>query len=350
MSLSFDLELPRREFILKLKGEMGEGILGVFGPSGAGKTSFFHLLCGLEEPRSGRIILNGRPLVDVERGINLPIHKRRIGVVFQDKRLFPHMTVKENLLFGQKYLKKKTVSLERTAELLDLKPLLNSYPHEISGGEQQRTAIGRALLTSPELLLLDEPFNAVDNSLRVTMLPYLRRLRERMAIPMLVISHDLPDIQKLTSIVYLIEKGSCTGYGEIGNLLDRNREILFKSGPVNTFRVDRLEAEAPGLYSCAVNGASGALIKVPFRPEAGAVLTLPPHEISLSLSPVGHISIQNQIPGRIGRMIPLENRLFCTIEGGISLTAEITLQAAEELGLREGSRVYCLFKAHAVNG
>ena len=350
MSLEFDLELPRRDFLLKVDGRFDGGITGIFGHSGAGKTSLFHMICGLEKPQSGTIRLNGKTLTDCERKIHLPVHKRRMGVVFQDKRLFPHMTVRENLLFGTKYRKEQRIALSEAVDLLDLAPLLDSFPREISGGEEQRTAIGRALLTSPELLLLDEPFTGVDNSRRITMLPYLKRLRDHLKIPLLVISHDLPDIQKLTSTVFMMEKGRCSGYGEIFDLFDSRGEILSRSGIVNTFRVSGSEEISPGLYDCTVGESPSVRIKSPFPPEKGSTLILPPREISLARSRIENITIQNQIPGRITRMIPLGDRLFCRIEGDLTLTAEITRGGAQELRLREGEEVWCLFKTHGLSG
>jgi molybdate transport system ATP-binding protein len=348
MALKFDLELPRRDFVLKLEGELDGGITGVFGPSGAGKSSFFQLLYGLETPTKGKIVLNGKTLVNTENKQIIPIHKRRIGVVFQDKRLFPHMTVRENLLFGQKYIQKSPLNLTDTVDLLDLGTLLDSYPYEISGGEQQRTAIGRALLMAPELLLLDEPFNAVDNSRREAMLPYLKRLRNRLEIPMLVISHDLPDLQRLTSSIYLIEEGRCTGFGNINNLMNEGRRILFRSGQVNTFPIEECEITSPSLYRCTVKGYPSGVLNVPFPVKEGTVLTLPPHEVALSRTAIEKISMQNQIPGTITNMVSLEERLFCRIEGNLSFTAEITPHSAEELELQIGSKVYGLFKAHSL--
>lgn len=215
MPLDFNLQLPRREFDLELSGSFHKGITGIFGPSGAGKTTFFNLLSGLEKPLKGSVILNGRVLTDIDKGIYVPVYKRRIGVVFQDKLLFPHLSVKENLLFGVPYVKEKKISFDDVVDLLDLSSILSSKPHNISGGEQQRTAIGRALLTSPELLLFDEPFNAVDYALRSAILPYIRRLKEILHIPILVISHDLSDLQCLTNQVYLISRGKEEGFGDI---------------------------------------------------------------------------------------------------------------------------------------
>lgn len=211
MSLEFDLTLARREFDLDLSGEFGKGITGIFGPSGSGKTSFFNLLAGIETPGSGFVRLNGRVLADVENRICLPIHKRRIGYVFQDRLLFPHMTVRDNLLFGVPYATKRGLSFDEIVDFLDLEPLLKSKPSRISGGEQQRVAIGRALLYAPDLLLLDEPFNAIDYSLRSSILATIRELGEKSDIPVLVISHDREDLVTLSDRLYRLSGQGLNG-------------------------------------------------------------------------------------------------------------------------------------------
>ncbi|MDC7227768.1 MAG: ATP-binding cassette domain-containing protein [Spirochaetales bacterium] len=226
MSLDFRLELPMRSFDFNIEGKYENGITAVFGPSGAGKTSLLKMLAGLVKPGNGFIQLNGRILTDSEKGIFVPPQKRAIGFVFQEKLLFPHMTVKQNLTFGMRYARKrcpadKMISLSEVVELLDLPEVLDSKPAAISGGEQQRTALGRALLCAPELILLDEPFNAVDCRLRDNILTYLTKLKERVDIPMIVVSHDLPDLQKLTDTVQLIRDGQSEGYGKIEDYLIR---------------------------------------------------------------------------------------------------------------------------------
>lgn len=207
MNIEFDLFLPRRSFDLELKGAFGKGLTGISGPSGAGKTTFFNLLTGLNRPVKGVVVLGGRVLTDTNRGIFVPVHKRRIGMVFQDKLLFPHLSVKDNLLFGFPYAGNKKIFFDDVVEMLDLGNVLKSLPGDISGGEAQRTAIGRALLTSPELLLLDEPFNAVDYELRSSILPYIKGLEQFLSIPILVISHDREDLQYLTDRISLISQG-----------------------------------------------------------------------------------------------------------------------------------------------
>jgi molybdate transport system ATP-binding protein len=225
MSVEFDLKLPRRDFDLELKGSFNKGITGIFGPSGAGKTTFFNLLSGLEMPEKGFVSLEGRVLTDTDKKIFIPVHKRRIGVVFQDKLLFPHLSVKDNLLFGVPFSMGKKVSFDDVVDLLNLSSILKSKPHDISGGEQQRTAIGRALLTSPELFLFDEPFNAVDYSLRSAILPYIRSLNEILDIPILVISHDLSDLQCLTNQVFSISRGKEQGHGDLFAYLESSAVV-----------------------------------------------------------------------------------------------------------------------------
>ena len=348
MSLRFDLTLPRRHFELRLAADFGKEMIGVFGPSGAGKTSFFNLLAGLARPTGGRIVLNGRVLTDVETGVFVPASKRRIGVVFQEKLLFPHLSVRENLLFGRKYAKDPRISLEAAAELLDLTALLDSRPAAVSGGEQQRTAIGRALLTSPELLLMDEPFNAVDLALRRSILPYLKRLKAELDIPVLVISHDLPDIQRLTDLVYLIENGRSTGFGRIMDLFD-GRHGLEDNGLLNTFALTGPERLDDGLYACRMKDAPHLVIKAPCAPEEEFTMVIRPSEISLSRRFVPDISIQNQLPGRIEKIVAEGNRISCIVDSGIRIVAEITPPALKDLALAEGDEVYCLFKTHSLS-
>ncbi len=349
MSLEFDLRLPRRDFVLDLQGSFESATVGIFGPSGAGKTSLFGLLAGLEQPSEGRIVLNGRVLADTKKDIFIPASKRRIGVVFQEKLLFPHMTVLENLCFGIGYSSSRKVSLERVVELLDLSSLLSSMPADISGGEQQRVAVGRALLTSPELLLLDEPFNAVDNSLRSVILPYIRRLRDELKIPMLVISHDLPDIQRLTDQVYLVDKGRCAGYGRVFDLFGKGGFSEKGHELVNVLKLSDPQARGDGLYGCRVSGAPGVHIKSPVAVPGEFSLVIHPHEIALASRKIDGISIQNQLCGRIERFVEKERGVYCMIDAGVKLAAELTSAAVKEMKLEEGLDVVCLFKAHALS-
>ena len=236
MSLEISVTLPRNRFDLDLSCTLEQQTTGIFGPSGAGKTSLFNLIAGIEKPERGQIVLNGRELVNSETGTHVPMHKRGIGVVFQENLLFPHLTIRENLLFGLRYRStKKKALFDDVVGIMHLGDHLEEFPHRLSGGEQQRTAIGRALLASPELLLMDEPFNALDSGLRLSILPYLKTLQQELQIPMLVISHDIGDILRLTRSILFISRGRAVGPDEISMSWERQLGEFTVSGEVCHF-------------------------------------------------------------------------------------------------------------------
>lgn len=181
------------------------GITAVFGVSGAGKTSLINAISGLTRPQAGRIVLNGRVLNDTAQRICLAPEQRRIGYVFQDARLFPHYKVRGNLQYGM--AKSMVSQFDKLVDLLGIAPLLDRLPGRLSGGEKQRVAIGRALLTAPELLLLDEPLASLDIPRKRELLPYLQRLAQEIHIPMLYVSHSLDEIQHLADRVLVLEAG-----------------------------------------------------------------------------------------------------------------------------------------------
>jgi molybdate transport system ATP-binding protein len=187
--------------------------LALFGPSGAGKTSLALMLAGLLTPHSGHIRLGSDTVFDHTQSINLPPQKRRIGIVFQDGRLFPHLTVKQNLLYArlQRAVSPDALTLETVLALLDLAPLLARHPASLSGGERQRVAIGRALLSDPRLLLLDEPLSALDAARREDIIVYLQRLRDADLVPMILISHRRDEVLRLAEAVLLVSEGRCAG-------------------------------------------------------------------------------------------------------------------------------------------
>ncbi|HEY4469027.1 MAG TPA: molybdenum ABC transporter ATP-binding protein ModC, partial [Klebsiella sp.] len=189
------------------------GITAVFGVSGAGKTSLINAISGLTRPQQGRIVLNGRVLNDAEKRIYLAPEKRRIGYVFQDARLFPHYKVRGNLKYGM--AKNMADQFDKLVDLLGIAPLLDRLPGGLSGGEKQRVAIGRALLTAPELLLLDEPLASLDIPRKRELLPYLQRLAREINIPMLYVSHSLDEIQHLADKVLVLEEGTVKAFGNL---------------------------------------------------------------------------------------------------------------------------------------
>ncbi len=189
--LEFDCRFSYPDgFALQLAFQADEGVTALVGPSGSGKTTTLHLIAGLLDPNSGRIALRGKPLIDTRAGLRLPPHRRRIGLVFQEYQLFPHLTVEENLQYGYQRRPGARIDLPHLIEVLELGSLLGRSPATLSGGQKQRVALGRALASDPELLLLDEPVSALDSTLKASVLQYLLRIRAEYPHPTLLVTHD----------------------------------------------------------------------------------------------------------------------------------------------------------------
>jgi molybdate transport system ATP-binding protein len=200
--LSFDCQFRYPSgFLLDFAFEVDDGIAALFGPSGSGKTSTLHLIAGLLQPLTGRIALGERVLFDAKKQINVPIHGRRVGLVFQDYQLFPHLTVESNLRYGLRRSPASQIDFSRLVEVLELRPLLKRYPRALSGGEQQRVALGRAIAAHPTILLLDEPVSALDDQLRTGVLAHLREILNEFPISTLLVTHDLRNIEMLEARV-----------------------------------------------------------------------------------------------------------------------------------------------------
>lgn len=204
--LELDIVIQRGDFLLPIQAQLSSAITGIFGASGCGKSSLLSAIAGLLTPKQGRIILDGQMLFDSRQKINLAPQQRHIGLMFQDGQLFPHLSVQDNLLYGYQRLKpvERHFQLAEICQLLEISHLLSRLPRQLSGGEKQRVALGRAILYSPRLLLLDEPLSSLDESRKAQILPFLARVRDEVKIPMLYVSHALSEINYLTEdIVYL---------------------------------------------------------------------------------------------------------------------------------------------------
>lgn len=214
-AVRLDLCVRRGAFTLQLQVEIGPGITGIVGPSGSGKSTLLAAIAGLIVPERGRIVVAGTTLTDTATGIATSVHQRRIGLVFQDGLLFPHLTGEANLHYGERLLppSERRVPFTRVVDLLRLQPLLARKPASLSGGERQRLSLGRALLASPRLLLLDEPLNAVDRPHRAEILAGLIAVRDELAIPMLYVSHDLGEVLHLTDQLLVLDRGRMVGHG-----------------------------------------------------------------------------------------------------------------------------------------
>ena len=241
--LEVDIEHRLGAFELDIHFRSGRGLTALFGRSGAGKTSIVNVIAGLVRPERGRIVVDGSVLIDTELGIWVPAHRRRVGYVFQEDRLFPHLTVRQNLLFGRWFATRPSPAarLDDVVDLLGISPLLDRRPARLSGGEKQRVAIGRALLASPRLLLMDEPLASLDAQRKDEILPYIERLRDQAGVPIIYVSHAVAEVTRLASTIVLISDGRVRAVGPLQEI--RGRAELypmagrFEAGAVLAVRV-----------------------------------------------------------------------------------------------------------------
>jgi molybdate transport system ATP-binding protein len=365
--LELDLSLRLGLFTLEIDQRLEGPVQGLFGPSGSGKTTLLKLICGLASADSGRVVLDGKTLWDHRRRLNILPFRRRIGMVFQEDRLFPHLTVRENLAYGippatlPGDVARPEWTLDRVTDLLQLGGLLEKRPTVLSGGEKQRVALGRTILSGPRLLLLDEPLSSLDAGSKREILPFLRAVRDETRIPMIYVSHDLAEVLDLTPRLLLIEKGRIIAGGAFMDLVQAPEalRVMRIPGLVNVLRlrlcrtdneegistfeaVDGTPAGGTGdtgvVYGPSVDGVAGSEVHAVLRPEDVALATR---------SPSG-ISMQNRLHGRIRRFVSQGNSVLCLIEARPNLIAEISPHAVRQLQLTEGSPVYCLFKAFAL--
>jgi molybdate transport system ATP-binding protein len=215
--LRVDVTKQLGEFSLEATFESQGRVTGLFGASGAGKTSLINMIAGLLRPDRGSIALDGETLDDTTAHVHVPPHRRRIGYVFQDARLFPHLNVRQNLDYGRRMnrLAEDPTQHKRITDLLDIGNLLDRRPGQLSGGERQRVALGRSLLSKPRLLLMDEPLGSLDEGRKVEILPYLVRLRDEAGIPMVYVSHDAAELRQVATQIVMLRSGRVTALGGV---------------------------------------------------------------------------------------------------------------------------------------
>ncbi|NBC84345.1 MAG: molybdenum ABC transporter ATP-binding protein [Bacteroidetes bacterium] len=338
------------------------GIIGIYGPSGAGKTTLMNLICDIQKPNTGQMLFNGKKLFDHTNKTNIPASKRNIGVVFQENNLFPHLNVKQNLLYSNRYQKNKKQAIEypTVIELLELSDLSSKKPAFLSGGERQRVAIGRALLSQPELLLLDEPFSSLDKIRRKQIISYLLKINDLLGIPILIISHDLEDILKLTRNLTIIESGKVLDSGHYLDIADTGRasEIISHKRFINILDVYHQQYNpASGINTFTLNrdAADGMLATNSNdfinedRQGKKVRISIYPDDIAISTTNIPLSSIQNQLEGKIKEIRCDRDTYYLYIDCGTLLVAEITRAAYEKLYIRTGMRIFCLIKAKAID-
>jgi len=356
--IKVDIKLRRDNFDVRINETFKDGITGIFGPSGSGKTSLLHSIAGLAKPYEGEIIINNKKVYSTTEHIHVPVEKRNIGYVFQEGRLFPHMTVEKNLLYGVKKVSDGSLGFTEVVEMLNLKHVLKSKPSNISGGERQRTALGRSLLSSPDLLLLDEPFSAVDAGLRDQILPFLFKIHKTVNIPILVVSHDITDLLKLTQQLFLIQSGRCLGHDDYLQLLKKKevQHIINSKALINavTMKVTKTNTET-GLSVLAYNGSSNEIkvlcekCRTEYKPGEEIKIFIRSDDIALSTEKLNGITIQNQLKGIITDIIERESIRLILVDVGFPLVVEITSESLKRMEMAVGRTVYCLFKSVAID-
>lgn len=354
--LEVDIAHRLGAFSLDVAFASGRGLTALFGRSGAGKTSVVNAIAGLIRPQQGHIAADGAILCDTERGIFVPAHRRRIGYVFQEGRLFPHLTVRQNLLFGRRFAPRAAAAprLDTVVELLGIGPLLARRPGRLSGGEKQRVAIGRALLANPRLLLMDEPLASLDTARKDEILPYLERLRDESAVPIVYVSHTAAEVARLATTIVLLADGKVQAVGPVAEIMGRAGQYPlaggFEAGAVLAVRVaahDRRWAlsELEGGFGRLVVPRLDLAIGSPLRVRIRA------RDVILAAERPHGLSALNVLEGRVEALAPIgEEAVEVQLRSGPDrLLARVTRRSSEALALAPGRPVFAVVKTIAID-
>lgn len=356
MTLEVDVALSRPPFELAASFRTGPGVTALFGRSGSGKTTLVNMVAGLVRPDRGRILVDGRALFDSTARIDLPSHRRRVGYVFQESRLFPHLTVRQNLLYGSWFRGQsfRLGSIDQIVELLGIGDLLMRRPATLSGGEKQRVSIGRAVLSDPAMLLMDEPLASLDEARKGEILPYLERLRDQLDLPILYVSHSVPEVVRLASTMIVLSAGKVLASGPVEEVMGRPELFpaagRYEAGSVLDARVVAHDAEfglteletAGGMLRVPrLDNAVGSRLRVLIRARDVMIATERPHQISALNILAGRI-VALQDDGR-----PIGEATIAVGEGAIR--ARITRRSMSQLGLVPGREVFAVVKTVAID-
>lgn len=326
-----------------------DGVTAFFGRSGAGKTSVVNAVAGLLRPDSGKIVLNGRDLVDSGSGTHVPINLRNVGYVFQDARLFPHLSVRKNLLYGAR----TSTGLDRISGMLGIDHLLSRRPRSLSGGEAQRVAIGRALLSEPELLIMDEPLAALDFARKAEILPYLERLRDEAGLPILYVSHSIEEVARLATTLVLMADGRVVSAGPAEALFaDPSLVPFFGPRAAGALLPGRVVAQHDdGMTEIAVSSGSLFLPKVAVSPGAQLRVRIEAQDVMLAITRPENVSALNILPAVVKEVHPGQGPgVMVQLQAGEDLLlARITRRSADALRLAPGCACFAVLKSVAVS-
>ena len=346
--ITLQLQLARQHFDLCINTTLpASGITAIFGRSGCGKTSLLRAIAGLESKCGGLIQFNDQQWLTPSH--STPVEQRRIGMVFQQAFLLPHLTTAQNLLYGFNRTPKqqRTLTPELVTAMLDLQPLLNLKQHQLSGGQKQRLALGRALLTSPQLMLLDEPFAGLDQQSKTEILPFLQRISQQTKIPMLLVSHQLDDIVQLADHIMLLQQGQLVTHGPLQQQLSQPAFSAF-----GAMSVLHCQAGACSDNTLLKLQLGQQQLMVPYQSFNGDCrIRIQAKDVAISLEPLINSSVNNQLKARIcgfsSAPHPAENLLQLEVEGQ-PLQALVTNNSIARLKLTAGLSVYAQIKAVAI--
>jgi molybdate transport system ATP-binding protein len=356
--LQIQLRKQQGEFTLYVDINTAQsGVIALFGRSGCGKSTTINLMAGLLQPDSGRLQLGDDMLFDTASGINQPSELRRIGYVFQDSRLFPHYTVAGNLRYGLHRVRgdAQGFTFDSVVALLGLASLLQRRPFQLSGGEKQRVALGRALLSQPRLLLLDEPLASLDQARREEVLPYLIQVRDQLKIPMVYVSHQFEEVLQLATHVVLMEQGRVLAQGDLPSVSVRPelRALVGADaiGAVVEGKIHSLD-NSTGLACIHLGSGQLQVDAAGLQPGQRVRMQLLARDLILALQPPTGLSVRNRLQGTISHIAHDERHVtLVTVDvGGVQLIARVTTPAARELQLQLGLALWVLVKAVTLRG
>jgi molybdate transport system ATP-binding protein len=328
------------------------GVTALFGASGAGKTTIVNAIAGLARAREGRIAIGERVLLDTARGIDVPVHRRGIGYVFQEARLFPHMSVAANLRYGARRARGRPqrVSFDDAVAFLGIGHLLARRPAALSGGERQRVALGRALLAQPELLLLDEPLASLDQPRRAEILPHFEWLRDEALVPIVYVSHAIDEVVRLATRVIVLDGGRVVAQGDVDDVFSRGdlrayTGRRFEGGTVLTARVTRHDGRL-ALTELAFGANSMVIPRVDAQVGALMRVRILARDVALARSEPLEISVSNRWRGVVREIVARDGPYVeVSVDvGGAHIWALVTRNSVERLGLAPGADAWCLVK------
>ena len=350
--LDINIKKNLADFPLEISCQNNSRKIAIFGASGAGKSTMLKLISGLDKPDEGHIRIAGKTLFDSSKGICLKPEERKTGYVPQDGQLFPHLSVKNNLLFGfsRQVGNGKRINFDDVVNVLELSPLLSRKPATLSGGEKQRVALGRALLSTPRVLLMDEPLAPIDYKLKRKIIPYLLKAFEFFSIPVLYVSHSHEEVTQIADEILVINKGQLVASGPYLEIIDQPRVYseFSREGIDNTF-IANIEKNDFSEGYCQVK-VGETNFRIPPQPESisGQInLSVKANEIILALEKPKKISTRNILQGNVTRLAEVGKIILAHIDIGCEVLVELTPSAVKELELQVGSDLWVLIKTNS---